>query len=424
MSLLIAPNTPETASFDDVPADARQQDLRSSNSPWQCWPHDLRDPAPEADIACEVLVVGAGITGALAAEALSARGHDVVVVDRGPPARGSTAASTAMLQWEIDTPLTELAERIGFDRAADVYRRSLSCVSGLAARTGELGVACGFRPRQTLYLAGARMDPARLCTEHALRMRAGLPGDMLDHPALLGTFGIDRAAALLSPGSAEADPVLLAQGMLACAKARGVRVIEGDAHAFDQAGVRVGVTLSTGRVIEARRVVLATGYAMPDFVPATIHSISTSWAIITEPQDTQALWTDGVLIWEADEPYLYARTTVGGRIVIGGEDEPGHDEARRDAAMPEKVASLTQKLGALWPIAHRRVETCWAGAFGESEDGLPLIGPVPGHDRILCAYGYGGNGITFSFLAAQAMAELVIGERPGWLEPFAPERAG
>ena len=32
---------------------------------------------------------------------------------------------------------------------------------------------------------------------------------------------------------------------------------------------------------------------------------------------------------------------------------------------------------------------------------LPLIGPVPGKNGIFAAYGYGGNGITFSYLAAR-----------------------
>jgi glycine/D-amino acid oxidase-like deaminating enzyme len=60
-----------------------------------------------------VLVIGAGITGAMIAEALAAAGREVVVVDKRGPANGSTAASTALVQYAIDTPLTQLARKIG-----------------------------------------------------------------------------------------------------------------------------------------------------------------------------------------------------------------------------------------------------------------------------------------------------------------------
>ena len=60
-----------------------------------------------------MLVVGGGITGALIADELSAHGHEVAVIEQRDIGWGSTAASTALLQYEIDTHLLELAERYG-----------------------------------------------------------------------------------------------------------------------------------------------------------------------------------------------------------------------------------------------------------------------------------------------------------------------
>ena len=56
---------------------------------------------------CEIAVIGGGISGALTALSLVEAGHEVMVLDRRPPGEGSTVASTAMIQFEIDTPLTE-----------------------------------------------------------------------------------------------------------------------------------------------------------------------------------------------------------------------------------------------------------------------------------------------------------------------------
>src|SRR2546423_3776548 len=65
--------------------------------------HRLRDSAK-----ADVVIVGAGITGALLARTLAQRGLSTIILDRREPARGSTMASTALLQWEIDTPLPDV----------------------------------------------------------------------------------------------------------------------------------------------------------------------------------------------------------------------------------------------------------------------------------------------------------------------------
>ena len=95
-----------------------------------------------------------------------------------------------------------------------------------------------MRIKQSLYLATGDSDAA-LREEHALRQRAGLPGGFLDHRALLTEYEIARAGALISPGSADADPVQLTTGLLGIAIGRGARMFEAEAISFDSAG-RVG----------------------------------------------------------------------------------------------------------------------------------------------------------------------------------------
>src|SRR6478609_2425019 len=70
---------------------------------------------------CDVVVVGAGISGALVAWHLAEAGFDTVVLDQRDVAWGSTAASTALLQYEIDTPLAELIRIRGREHAVSAY---------------------------------------------------------------------------------------------------------------------------------------------------------------------------------------------------------------------------------------------------------------------------------------------------------------
>ncbi|WP_244067264.1 FAD-dependent oxidoreductase [Bradyrhizobium sp. Ce-3] len=357
----------------------------------------------------------------MVAERLTRQGLDVVIVDREHPGRGSTAASTSMLLWEIDRPLVELTAIYGFERAARAYRASLAAVSGLRSLVHDFNIPGRIRAKRSLYLA-AESSAAELLDEHRLRSRAGLPGDFLDHGRLLETFGMARVGAIVSPGAADADPLQLAHSLLRLGVARGARLFDAEAVAFDPAGEAVTVGLGNGREVAAKAVVLATGYAMPDIVHSKLQTVSSSWAIATAPQPHN-IWKGGVLIWEYAKDYLYARTTPEGRIIIGGEDsenviEPG----ARDRLIPQKSRALAERLAALWPFAETEIDYRWAGTFDTTSDGLPLIGPVPGAKRVYAAYGYGGNGITFSYLAAQLIGDLIAGGGSPLLDDFALDR--
>jgi glycine/D-amino acid oxidase-like deaminating enzyme len=346
-----------------------------------------------------------------------------VIIDRELPGRGSTAASTSMLLWEIDRPLSELTDTYGFERASRAYQASLRAVSGLKSLVAELGLPCDMREKDSIYLA-AGSSSKELIEEHALRQRANLPGAFLDHAMLLENFGIARAGAIVSPGAADADPMQLARGLLTVAISRGARLFEAEAVEIDAASRAVGAQLQNGRHIEAGNVILATGYVMPKIIHSNIQTVSSSWAIATAPQP-ENIWNGGALIWEDSKDYLYARTTASGRIIIGGEDSDEIVEpVARDALIPDKSRILSERLAALWPQANSGIAFSWAGTFDTTSDGLPLIGPVPGKKSVYAAYGYGGNGITFSFLAAQLIGGLIAGETSPLVDDFALDRDG
>ena len=375
------------------------------------------------DIKCDALIIGCGITGSLMAEQLTFQGLDVVVIDREHAGSGSTAASTSMLLWEIDRPLRELSNIYGFDRAKRAYSASFQAVGGLRHLASKLGLPCQMREKNSLYLASGTNN-ANLREEHRLRMRAGFPGLFLDQDRLLKEFEIRRSGAIVSPGSADADPVQLARALLRVAIDRGARMFAGETIAYDSANNSVGVQLTNGCTIEARHVILATGYVMPKIVKATVQSPSSSWAIATKPQPHN-IWKGSALIWEDSTDYIYARSTSDGRIIIGGEDSDSViDGDARDALIPQKSRALADKLTALWPRAELDIDYRWSGTFDTTKDGLPLIGPVPGAKGVHAAYGYGGNGITFSYLAAKLIGSLINGTRSNLLDDFSLERSG
>jgi len=88
----------------------RNMDLTSDHSYWIVKSGLLCDhPALVTNQRCDIVVIGAGITGALVSEALTADGHSVVILDVRDVGHGSTSASTALLQYEIDTAQIQAA---------------------------------------------------------------------------------------------------------------------------------------------------------------------------------------------------------------------------------------------------------------------------------------------------------------------------
>lgn len=65
------------------------------------------------DLETDIVIIGAGITGALMAHELCRTGLKCCVVDKRSIATGSSAASTALLQYEIDVPLCRMVKQIG-----------------------------------------------------------------------------------------------------------------------------------------------------------------------------------------------------------------------------------------------------------------------------------------------------------------------
>ncbi len=391
----------------------RKRDLRDGNAVWANYAvPSIRGARLRRSLTTEVVIVGAGISGALLAQALADAGKRPLIVDRRRAALlGSTAASTALLQFELDTPLTKLASSIGRRKAEKMWLASRNAVNELRTRTHRLGIEAHFKSRPSLYLAGNVLDAHGLKREVAQRQRIGLSSEYLDRKMLGRHFGIDRAAALLSHGNAEANPVELAAGFLRSAISAGAR-FHAPHDIIDIDCSRRGTTLLTndGINIRARHVIFCTGYELAKIVPATNNKILSTWAIATRPQP-QNIWPQKALIWEASEPYLYVRSTVDGRVICGGEDEDFADTKKRDALSPKKSKRLETKLHRLFPQVDSRAVTSWTGSFGASPNGTPTIGQIPGFPKCYAVMGYGGNGITFSMLAATLVTAEILGKK-------------
>lgn len=399
-----------------------RRDLRGGHPCWVAIDDNTLTSDPIPSDSVDIAIVGAGVMGAMLGERLSGEGRRVLLLDRRPPAHGSTAASTALVMWAADVPLTRLAGTIDMAEAARRWRRVFAAVERLAAHIDDAEIECGRIDRPELYLAGTLLDEQALRAEAEARRAAGLPSDYLDAATVAGRFDIAPRAALLSVGSYEIDPVRLTLGLLARARARGAAVcFPFDVARIEQTGRGSVLHSADGRRIEAKTVILAPGYERAVlFLPAAF-TVGSSYAIATAP-GRAPLWRENAMIWEASSPYLYTRATADGRVIAGGEDENFDDARQRDTLIETKRGTISAKLAAMIAVEDITVDCAWAAAFGSSPDGLPAIGRARNHDNLWLASGFGGNGVSFAALGTELIAAALSGAGDPDAECFDPYR--
>ena len=371
----------------------------------------------QEQIECDVAVIGAGITGALIADALVATGQRIVILDSRDVALGSTAATTALLQYEIDTHLVDLVARLGAEDAARAYRACAASFEIFEQRFPELLHSSNYRRVPSVYLAAdARSVPA-LQAELTARRALGFQCAWLEQAELIEKFGCRRPGAIFSALGAQMDPVRFTQGLVASLERHGVRVFaRSPVIGITEQGSRLRLDVDGDVRVGAAHVVVAAGFESMHFLPRPVADIDNTYALVTEPLADRARALTFPLLWESARPYLYMRGTPDGRLVVGGEDVPFKNPLAREALLGRQVLRLAAKFRELFGEELPAVEAAWGGSFARTVDGLPFIGRAPGmHPALLFALCYGGNGITYS-VQAGAMIRAAIEGRPHELD--------
>ena len=104
------------------------------------------------------------------------------------------------------------------------------------------------------------------------------------------------------------------------------------------------------------------------------------------------------LYYDMYDPYHYIRSQKindKNYLIVGAEDhKTGHVENTDECF--KKLEAYIRKY-----FDVDAVENKWSSQYFEPADALPYIGHLPGNDEnILVATGYGGNGMTYSHVAA------------------------
>lgn len=382
-------------------------------------------PPLESDVDCDIVILGAGITGSLVGEALTADGHEVVILDARDVGHGSTSASTALLQYEIDTHLIDLITMHGESQARLAYQACYESIDLLERLIrSSPGDDCGFTRKESVYVASRERDAPILEAEWEARRQAGIEVTLWDEADVRTRFGFSRSAALHSTQAAEVDPYRLTHRLLTTILSRGGRIHD-RTSAIRIDTNRDGLIVRTNRKanVHAKRLIVATGYETEGlFNTGRLVDLRSSFAIASEPLPEDSRWWRECLLWETARPYFYLRSDAGGRAILGGEDIAFRNAKLRDKLIGRKTARLEKHWQELFPEAPMETAYSWAGTFGETRDGLAYIGRHRDYPLCHFALGFGGNGITYSAVAAEILRRQVRGLAHPWETVFRFDR--
>jgi glycine/D-amino acid oxidase-like deaminating enzyme len=349
----------------------------------------------------DVEIVGAGITGCSAALVLAQAGLQVRVRDLRGVAEGASGRNGGFALRGGAARYDVARETYGADRARYLWRRTEEELAELELVAGD-----AFRRTGSLRLAADEEERDEIRAEYEALAADGFAADWRDEfsPMLREHF----CAAIFHIGDGVVQPARLVRRIAAAAAVAG-------------AEFRTGTRVERLDELNAEHVLLATDGSGRGLIPELDDAI---W-----PARGQVVATEPLPELLFDYPHYarrgfdYWQQLPDRRIVLGGfRDfsilaEMTNEEVTTQVIQDALDAFLVELLGKLPQVEYR-----WAGIFGLTQDLLPLVGRVPGHDGVWVAAGYSGHGNVMGFMSGRLVANAILGRADSLLELFDPAR--
>jgi glycine/D-amino acid oxidase-like deaminating enzyme len=380
--------------------------------------HSLR-----GDVDVDVAIVGGGYTGLWTARELLRRDPHlrVCVLEARVCGFGASGRNGGWVSALFPAPATSVIDAYGIDAYTRQRLLLQGAVTSLGAAAREEGIDCDFAQGGTLSFARSQLqeDRTRHYVAHAAEHGVGEDDLRWLGPSQLRAIAwLDGArGAAYSPHCARIQPARLARGLAEAVERRGATVYENTPVTRILAGnaSRRAQVISVQGTVRADYVVRATEGFTPTMSRQRRSVVPLySLMIATEPLP-DAWWADygfGTFPTFNDERHLlvYGQRTADNRLAFGGRGSPYHFgstvEPRYDTN--ESVfTQLTSSLRELFPTLDAEVTHRWGGPLAMPRNKFPSV--RVDHDSGLAAVGgYTGDGVTLSYVCANALADLIV----------------
>lgn len=356
----------------------------------------------------DVIIVGGGLTGAAAAYAFAAAGHDTVLFEAGRIAAGATAGSAGVMLPAYDGAFQAHASTHGLRAARRMWQDARKGTLEFAALLKRLGIRCDLDATSALLFSKSAKTLAK---EYDARRGAGLDITRVAQASLAREAALEGAALRMN-AAFTFDPVRAALGLATHAAKRGARIFEQTPvtrikHLPRGKGVQVKTAAG---VITSNAAVIATGGPGPLVPQLRRHFVTRdTYIVVTEPLPAAMRRNVGArkaLVIDGEDPPHTVRWMKDDRVMITGADQAPVPPRQRDRALVQRGGQLMYELSLLYPVVSGiQPAYVWDVPLVTTADGAPFIGPhrnLPGH---LFALGFGRHGDGLAWMAAKALVE-------------------
>jgi len=369
----------------------------------------------DKDLTTKVLIVGGGMSGMLMAYKLHEQGIDFVLLEGDQIAEGSSLASTGLLQYCNDIMLSELRSAIGREKADTFYRycyRALDKLKHIASNVQQYVGDAHFRSRTSMQYSSNDEDIVKLQQEYEALLSLDFPCELWGSHQIQQHFPFSKGTGLVTHGDAEVNPHLFVLSLAQYLTEQGCHLYEQSIVSDHErlSNDKYHVTVNDIHKVDAEYIVYAVGYQPEQLHQKLFHStLNRSYVIVTNPVADLSSWHEKYMLWETARPYLYLRTTLDNRIIVGGLDETTQTPNHNTASVDAHNHKLLDELHKLFPDYDLKIDYNWNATFAETADQLPYLGVDPEDEHIMYILGYGGNGTVSSMLGAELLTNIICG---------------
>jgi glycine/D-amino acid oxidase-like deaminating enzyme len=281
-----------------------------------------------------------------------------------------------------------------------------------------------YSKRKSLFFSLHSKEKKLLVNECIARRQAGFDVELLAQEELKRNYGLSAKWGLLSQKGAANNAYLLTHELLQHSISKGLSVFDRTRiKTIDHRNKKIILKTENDCVLACDFVINASGYEVINFIGKKIVDLDCTYAIISESMTrNNEMNENGIMMWSTDHPYLYLCPTSDDRIIIGGRDESFVNMKTMHNYVDKKSILLEKDFKKCFPSISFKKEFAWSGVFGKTKDALPYIGQQPERSRVFYALGFGGNGITFSVIAAEIITDLLLGKKNKDAEIFSFKR--
>ncbi len=360
----------------------------------------------------DVAIVGGGITGVTLGLQLQKQGKKCIILEAKNLCYGTTGGTTAHLNTIMDNPYPKIISDFGKDGAQIVAQCAKDAITLIESNAVEYKIDCGFE-RTSAYLfsqdekqTSELNDIQSACSEVGVETKFS---NTIPVP-------INFRKALEITGQGKFHPVRYVHALAKAFENLGGFIVEQCRVTDIEEGDVISIE-TTVENVKAKTLVYAT------HIPPGINLLhlrcspyrSYAMAVKLQGEDYPS-----ALAYDMYDPYHYYRTQeIDGEryLIVGGEDHRTGENANTNKCFLQLESHIRTHFN-VSDITHR-----WSSQYYEPVDGLPYIGKLPGaKDNVFVATGYGGNGMTYSHVAALELSSLILKEESRYSDLFSPSR--